>query len=250
MNFLPLLVLTAAALAAPCALASDAPGTVATSGPRRVSLIELFTSEGCSSCPPAEKRMAGLLDAKGLWTELVPVAFHVDYWDGLGWKDALASPAFTARQQTYAQGWNSSSVYTPEFVLDGKEWRGDLPDGPAGTDTPGRLVVEQKGPREFQVSFFPEGGFSEGRATLAVLGFDRAADVRSGENAGRKLIHQFVVLEMAQTALARDDRTGAWVATIALPHQFDGRLAIAAWVSLPGSEAPLQAAGGWLPAPR
>src|SRR5690242_13991684 len=72
------------------------------SGPAPVSLLELFTSEGCSSCPPAEKWLGDLREETGLWRDFVPVAFHVNYWDHLGWRDALASAAFTQREHAYA----------------------------------------------------------------------------------------------------------------------------------------------------
>ena len=93
------------------------------SGPKKVQLLELFTSEGCSSCPPAEASFSRLVNDPRLWHEFVPVAFHVDYWDGLGWKDPFASFEWTKRQQTYAEKWKAESVYTPAFVLDGREWR-------------------------------------------------------------------------------------------------------------------------------
>ena len=83
----------------------------------QASLIELYTSEGCSSCPPAEARLTKLRDNPGLWSQFVPVAFHVDYWDKLGWPDRFASGVFTRRQYQYAARWGGSSVYTPEFVL-------------------------------------------------------------------------------------------------------------------------------------
>src|SRR5438477_9939189 len=69
------------------------------SGPARVHLLELFTSEGCSSCPPAEAWMTKLKDNPGLWHDFVPIAFHVDYWDHLGWRDRFAAKEWTARQQ-------------------------------------------------------------------------------------------------------------------------------------------------------
>jgi hypothetical protein len=69
------------------------------SGPARAHLLELYTSEGCSSCPPAEQWFSTLKQSPRLWKEIVPVAFHVNYWDQLGWKDKLASPANTARQR-------------------------------------------------------------------------------------------------------------------------------------------------------
>jgi hypothetical protein len=69
------------------------------SGPARAHLLELYTSEGCSSCPPAEQWFSTLKQSPRLWKQIVPVAFHVNYWDQLGWKDKLASPANTARQR-------------------------------------------------------------------------------------------------------------------------------------------------------
>src|SRR5271163_2312476 len=92
------------------------------SGPGRVALIELYTSEGCSSCPPADAWLGGLKDKAGLWDEFVPVQFHVNYWDNLGWKDRLATRDFTAREYAYSSAWGSSSVYTPCFVRNGLEW--------------------------------------------------------------------------------------------------------------------------------
>jgi len=88
-----------------------------------VALLELFTSEGCSSCPPAETWLSGLRSAPGLWKEFVPASFHVDYWDYLGWRDPWASKIFSYRQRDYAQSWHSDSIYTPGFVLNGREWR-------------------------------------------------------------------------------------------------------------------------------
>src|SRR5581483_3259392 len=105
--------------------AADTPsGVTLRSGDSQASLIELFSSEGCSSCPPAEEWLSGLQTSNGLWKEFVPVSFHVDYWDYLGWKDKWASPEFTRRQRSYASLFNSDSVYTPEFVLNGREWKG------------------------------------------------------------------------------------------------------------------------------
>ena len=72
------------------------------SGEKRVAVVELFTSEGCSSCPPAERTFSKLATNPALWKTFVPIALHVNYWDNLGWKDRLASVEFTQRQHTYA----------------------------------------------------------------------------------------------------------------------------------------------------
>jgi hypothetical protein len=72
------------------------------SGETPTILLELFSSEGCSSCPPAEQWVSGLKNTPGLWRDIVPVVFHVDYWDGLGWPDRFASQQFTLRQRQYS----------------------------------------------------------------------------------------------------------------------------------------------------
>src|ERR1700758_572188 len=93
------------------------------SGPTQVNLLELYTSEGCSSCPPAEAWLGEFSESEDLWRAVVPVSFHVDYWDNLGWKDVFSSREFTQRQRLYAESWGSGSVYTPGFVLNGAEWQ-------------------------------------------------------------------------------------------------------------------------------
>src|SRR5258708_27687280 len=89
-----------------CVPASSAP-IAFESSERQTALLELYTSEGCSSCPPAEAWLSKLKSAAGLWTNLVPVAFHVDYWNNLGWRDELSSEEFSDRQRHYAQAWSA-----------------------------------------------------------------------------------------------------------------------------------------------
>ena len=114
-----------------------------TSGENRVHLLELYSSEGCSSCPPAEEWLGALREAPGLWRDFIPIVFPVDYWDHLGWRDRYGRKAYTTRQYAYATQWRSNNVYTPEFVLDGVEWRsaerGPLPAATAHT---GVLTVD------------------------------------------------------------------------------------------------------------
>src|SRR5580700_10527630 len=83
----------------------------------QTALVELYTSEGCSSCPPSESWLSRLKEKPGLWNEFVPVAFHVDYWDYLGWRDKWSNKQFSDRQRAYAGVWASENIYTPEFVL-------------------------------------------------------------------------------------------------------------------------------------
>ena len=89
----------------------------------QVSLLELYTSEGCSSCPLADRWVSSLKDDPKLWKEFIPLSFHVDYWDYIGWKDRFASPAYSRRQKQYAQQGAVSTVYTPGFLNNGQEWR-------------------------------------------------------------------------------------------------------------------------------
>jgi len=85
------------------------------SGVEKNTLIELYTSEGCSSCPPAEEYLNNFKNKKGLWQTWIPVAFHVDYWDYIGWKDRFAAKKFGQRQRQYAKLKRTSTVYTPRI---------------------------------------------------------------------------------------------------------------------------------------
>jgi hypothetical protein len=96
-------------------------GAASGEAPRTPVLLELFTSEGCSSCPPADALVARLVRDQPLpGVTVVALGFHVDYWDGLGWKDRFSSQAFTSRQQDYARAWNSDRIYTPQAVVNGR----------------------------------------------------------------------------------------------------------------------------------
>lgn len=240
-------------------------------GPARVALVELYTSEGCSSCPPAEKWIAGLREHAELWRSFVPVALHVNYWDHLGWRDALASKAFTARQHAYAATWRADSVYTPCFVRDGAEWRPSERENfaAAGRGAPaeaGTLRLIWREDRTCRVEFSPApapgervSGATERSAatplefdaTIALLGGGIVSAVKAGENRGRELRHEFVALALETVRLRRGD-DGGFTGEVKLPAgpaltPKPARHALAGWVAPRGSLAPVQAAGGWLP---
>jgi hypothetical protein len=214
------------------------------SKPARSHLIELYTSEGCSSCLPAEEWMSGLKNQPRLWQDIVPVAFHVDYWDHLGWKDPFASKLWTERQADYSVRWKGESVYTPAFGLDGKEWHyGKLPE-PA-TETPGVLRISVNGDK-VTATFKALNGERRYDIHVARLGFSLMADVTAGENNGRKLMHDFVVLGLTNETI----KSGAKELRLPSPSTtstIDPRTAIAAWVTQAGQIEPIQAVGGWLP---
>ncbi|MBI2380494.1 MAG: DUF1223 domain-containing protein [Gammaproteobacteria bacterium] len=216
----------------------------------RTPVLELYSSQGCSSCPPAERWLSRFVDSPRLWRELVPLVFHVDYWDYLGWSDPFASPAHTQRQQGYRSAGRIRSVYTPGFVYEGREWRGwfDGQSLPAATaPTVGRLRLVG-GSQGLNLSFEPRLPGGQWRAHLARLGFDKRTRVPAGENAGRELRHDFVVLAESEAMGEMEAGQVRW--RLALPGQPGaGREALVAWVSQDNDPAPVQALGGWLDAP-
>jgi len=214
------------------------------SGNTRAATIELFTSEGCSSCPPADAWLSGLKNDPRLWKQVVPMAFHVDYWDYIGWRDRFASPANSTRQRTHKIQGNIRSVYTPGFVVDGREWRGwfrrgtlNLADSeakPLRVDIDGAAVSAS----------YTTGDVAEPlMLNVALLGFNLSNQIDSGENSGRRLNHDFVVLQQKSML----STNGSW--QLDMPSITESPVetkGIAAWISHPHSLKPLQATGGWL----
>ncbi|HEY5814642.1 MAG TPA: DUF1223 domain-containing protein [Terrimicrobiaceae bacterium] len=216
------------------------------SGPALTHLLELYTSEGCSSCPPAERWMSQLKQSPRLWKEIVPVAFHVDYWDQLGWRDRFASKDFTSRQRAYAAAWASDTIYTPEFVLDGREWRErSLDQIGASAGNAGVLTARIRNRTTVAVTYQPARA-GEWEAHAALLGFGLSSSVNAGENSGRKLLHDFVVLEHQVRLMLSDDGSARAEFTLETPES-GGELGLSVWVTEAGKSQPVQALGGILP---
>jgi hypothetical protein len=175
----------------------------AKSGQTTAALLELYTSEGCSSCPPADLWLAELPRRGFDAARLVPLAFHVDYWNYLGWTDRFSQAAFTERQREFARRNNSRSVYTPEFVLSGHEYRRW---SVGGFDTDVERINRQS-PRadialrlerqaqsiKINASSTLKQAPSSATLYLALYENNLRSDVRAGENSGRQLAHAFVV---------------------------------------------------------
>ena len=218
------------------------------SGPTATALVELYTSEGCSSCPPAERWLSALKTDKNLWSQIVPIAFHITYWDDLGWPDPYARTAFTQRQHNYANAWNAHSIYTPEFVYQGREWHpGNLTPSPG---CPGVLTLKRSSDGSGSLSFKPVAPSSAQfyDASVAVLGADVSIKIRAGENAGRTLAHDFVALHLADILLVRAD-DGTFTASFSAPPAnlpAAPKHALIAWISSPNGMTPIQATGGWI----
>ena len=209
---------------------------------KQATLLELFTSEGCSSCPPAEHWMNQLVDDDRLWQSLVPIVFHVDYWDYIGWKDRYASADYSNRQRRYYKEGGVSTVYTPGMVQNGKEWRGwwrsqSIPQ----TDKSVGVLSAKLADNVLKVHF--DASTKSLTLNVAVLGFGLESAVKAGENAGKILHHEFVVL--GQKAQISDDNE--WQINLPTTKKVHTkRKAIAIWVSPANQQRPIQAAGAWL----
>ena len=208
----PLAVLAAAVVTAlagvTVALAADPATCTARSGPTVTPVVELYTSEGCNSCPPADRWLSRIApDA-----DTVALAFHVDYWDRLGWKDRFASAAHTARQGQQQATNGARFSYTPQVVVDGadrKDWSGV------------RLPLKAQAPSQVQVTLTREGerfvahvepaagGPTRLAAYWAVTESGHVTAVKAGENEGVTLKHDFVVREYRPVA--------AWAALTGAP---------------------------------
>ncbi len=221
------------------------------SAPEQTALLELYTSEGCNSCPPAETWLSHLKESPGLWKDFVPLAFHVDYWDYLGWRDPWAVPGFSGRQRAYAESWHNESIYTPGFVLNGKEWRDwyERNDGlkPSKMEV-GVLTVSSTDTNRWQVTFSPMNmSGTNYEVHAALLAGSLSSNVKTGENRGRRLKHDFVVSTLVEVALTHDtDVKRGEFALSAPPATQGGSFALAVWITQVGHMEPLQATGGWL----
>lgn len=223
---------------------------VFTSGKNAASVIELFTSEGCSSCPPADAWMSQLKNSGELWKSIVPAVFHVDYWDGLGWPDRFAKAEFTQRQRRYAASWPTGAVYTPAFVMNGKEWPGFFnheASPKARLEKVGILAVALKNENELVATFSPENSLPGPlKLEVALLGTNLQSDVKRGENSGRKLRHDFVVLHLAKIDMANEGNRWTGTVSLSTKAETDKPTALAAWIKSGETAPPIQATGGWL----
>jgi hypothetical protein len=197
----------AAAIAAAFAFSAvqAAPGECsAKSGTTTAALVELYTSEGCDSCPPADRWLSGLPAAGFGAGRVVPLALHVDYWDYIGWKDPFAKPLFAARQRELAAIGRNRVVYTPQVVLAGKDYRGwparsRFAEAIAAINaTPARAEIELTlgaGEIRAQVAVPRREDREEAALFVAVYENGLSNRVTAGENRGTTLNHDFVVRE-------------------------------------------------------
>lgn len=193
--------------------------------PEPFAVVELFTSEGCSSCPPADKVLADVAEeARRDRTRVFCLAFHVDYWDNLGWPDPFGDKAYSERQREYVKALKVRSAYTPQMVVNGKEeFVGSHAEqarkavgaamrkaakagvaatarrgGSGGADKPMVTV-------DYEVAGAPAGS----TVTIALVERGLASDVKRGENAGEHLRHENVVRVFVSAPLGKDSKSSA-----------------------------------------
>lgn len=227
----------------------------AESGDERVQIIELFSSEGCHSCPPADKWLSQYTTHPKLWEQYVPLAFHVDYWDFIGWKDRFAKQRFSRRQYQYERKGQTRQVYTPQFVVNGAEWNGwfyhRTQDGvtlPEIADNPGNLSLRIEG-EKVSASFDNKGERDHTYLLhVALLASDISSHITRGENKSKTLEHDFVVLNhKSYRAINKSLDYQGRLPKVPSISEEAGKLAWAAWIERNG--VPIQATGGWINSP-
>jgi len=226
-------VLLATAVLAPAADAAEGQCSLhSTAQPPAV--VELYTSEGCSSCPPADRWLSTL---KGR-SDVIALAFHVNYWDRLGWPDRFATPAITERQHEQAQGSGSSYVYTPQVVLNGRDWRHWSGSAPARLPVSNVALTLKRDGNTVTASVGP--GSDRLAGYWAVLEDGHSSRVKAGENAGETLKHDHVVT-LYKPVEAWAARQATRSLTLALPAAIATARRVVFVVTDAASQRPLQA---------
>ena len=222
---------------------------VADSGTERATLVELYTSEGCSSCPPADAQLAKLPRAG---SKIVPLALHVDYWDSIGWKDPFAQPSFAIRQAWEVHANARRTSYTPHFFVNGKEvldWRADLQDNlrPAKSSPGARIAVDAAAEGKAMLHLKVDGNVNTANGPagplqmfVVVTESGLSSQVGAGENRGARLDHTAVARNWigpiaVQGGTARLDRV------VAVPQLAAGHVAVVAFIQNATTAEVLQA---------
>lgn len=190
------------------------------------AVVELFTSEGCSSCPPADK-LVGEIQEKYADRNVYVLSYHVDYWNRLGWTDPFSSKEYTQRQYAYAEAMNKNGVYTPQAVINGsKELVGSngslesIVQRDLSMITPNTILGKTaiKGDKitaDYKVS----GDFSGSTLVVNLVKKNATTKVRAGENAGKDLPHTNIVMAMQETKI----QNGLAAAELSLPSDFKAK---------------------------
>lgn len=172
---------------------------VINSAPFQTPVLELYTSEGCNSCPPADRWLGEISRLPTEDLQVLALAYHVDYWDYLGWKDPFASPQYTSRQRQFAKSNGQRSIYTPEFILNGRETRGShnilnkIREANRKLAPVQLKLSIQKLPHIIDVQLHQLNTLDDLNVEFVVFENNLSSHVNAGENAGSQLQHQQVV---------------------------------------------------------
>ena len=235
--------LPAALLAASLSLPAHGLQCEAQSGPHTAALVELYTSEGCDSCPPADRWLQGLAGRGHAPGRVVPLSLHVNYWDYIGWKDPYAQQRFADRQRRLAQVMRARIVYTPQVLLQGQDFRRWYAE-----DFDAAVARINARPAAARISLRLETGRPDTLgATVGAQLLDKAQEadaglylasyenklvskVAAGENRGRTLAHDYVVLEWTGPVPFTGGRAEARRSLPLLPKAVPANSGVAAFV--------------------
>lgn len=166
-------------------------------------LIELFTSEGCSSCPPADRALAFFEQQPIAQAEIIALALHVDYWNRLGWADEFSSPLYSQRQELYAQRFKQTDVYTPQMVVDGSEQFTGSDTGKAtkaiteaAKAAKATIELSVAAGEKLKIKIFNLPEHENSTVFLAISEDGLISNVKRGENSGKTLEHVSVAREL------------------------------------------------------
>ncbi len=189
----------------------------AKSGVKTIPLLELYTSEGCSSCPPADKWLSKIKQGP---KEVTPLAFHVDYWDYIGWKDKFSKPEYSNRQRKAAAFNKAGFVYTPQFIFNGRDFKGWDNNRLAGAiDRQQKLaaranvtleaVSNKDGGITLKTNAKAANPADANKTDIFVVLYENnlITEVKAGENNGRELKHDYVVRKMFGAYQINNDNT-------------------------------------------
>ena len=222
------------------------------SGPARATILELYTSEGCSSCPPAD-RWFSRVEAPPAGASVVPLAFHVAYWDYIGWKDRFASPVWTERQRDAMLRSGSAFVYTPQVIFDGRDLRdwssaqalrsalSAAAAKPAGGTIGMRLSRSPSGLEVSVDAALLPGRVRDATLVAALTESRLATSVRAGENKGASLTHDHVVRVLEPLGHVTGSTTTLARTFAIAPDWKVADLAVSAWLQDSASGEVLQA---------
>jgi len=226
-----------------------------------IAVVELFTSQGCSSCPPADRLLSAIAAEPALAGKVVPLAYHVDYWDYIGWTDPFSSADWSARQKQYAQAYNTNRIYTPQVVVNGTEEMTGSEERKVRAAIAKALAEKPAVDLDLAVEKTPDGLRAKVTASHAGA-LERDADVLvalvenglvtkvgKGENGGRTLKNDAVVrrLQKAFALGAAPGGRGTGSVDLSLGEATTGRkLGVAAFVQDPKTRAIQGGAIRWL----